>query len=175
MYSATLTIVCSKIAHNQPQSDLSSNFIYHIGTQRMGRAINPCTQCALCTHCLPTIAPLSICFTELIESAMYLYRATQDPYFLEVGRDMLESIEHSARTPCGYATVSSTTILFFTFTCPLAPRWRIGPLNCVPLISVCSSQIEYKLSCGRYKGLLIESVLIMSSRFLSHTLINYQA
>ena len=44
--------------------------------------------------------------TELIESAMYLYRATKDPYFLEVGRDMLESIEASARTPCGYATVS---------------------------------------------------------------------
>lgn len=43
---------------------------------------------------------------ELIESAMYLYRATKDPYFLEVGRDMLESIETSARTPCGYATVS---------------------------------------------------------------------
>lgn len=47
-------------------------------------------------------------FSELIESAMYLYRATKDPYFLEVGRDMLESIEHSARTPCGYATVSQT-------------------------------------------------------------------
>lgn len=44
--------------------------------------------------------------TELIESVMYLYRATKDPYFLEVGRDMLESIEASARTPCGYATVS---------------------------------------------------------------------
>lgn len=42
---------------------------------------------------------------ELIESAMYLYRATEDPYFLEVGRDMLESIESSARTPCGYATI----------------------------------------------------------------------
>lgn len=42
---------------------------------------------------------------ELIESAMYLYRATKDPYFLEVGRDMLESIETSARTPCGYATI----------------------------------------------------------------------
>ncbi|CAH3046550.1 unnamed protein product [Porites evermanni] len=42
---------------------------------------------------------------ELIESAMYLYRATKDPYFLEVGRDMLHSIESSARTPCGYATI----------------------------------------------------------------------
>jgi len=66
-------------------------------------------------YCLPVIALcsqlMSICFTELIESAMYLYRATQDPYFLEVGRDMLESIEHSARTPCGYATVSPTIVL----------------------------------------------------------------
>jgi len=42
---------------------------------------------------------------ELIESAMYLYRATKDPYFLEVGRDILESIETSAKTPCGYATI----------------------------------------------------------------------
>lgn len=43
---------------------------------------------------------------ELIESVMYLYRATGDPYLLEVGEDMLRSIQHSARTPCGYATVS---------------------------------------------------------------------
>ena len=53
---------------------------------------------------------------ELIESAMYLYRATKDPYFLEVGRDMLESIESSARTPCGYATVSTVfkyTVMHF--------------------------------------------------------------
>jgi len=42
---------------------------------------------------------------ELIESVMYLYRATGDPYLLEVGKDILRSIQHSARTPCGYATV----------------------------------------------------------------------
>lgn len=44
--------------------------------------------------------------SELIESAMYLYQATKDSYFLEIGRDVLESIENSAKTPCGYATVS---------------------------------------------------------------------
>lgn len=44
---------------------------------------------------------------ELIESVMYLYRATGDPYLLEVGEDMLRSIQHSSKTPCGYATVSS--------------------------------------------------------------------
>ena len=42
---------------------------------------------------------------ELVEAAMYLYRATKDPYLLEIGVDMMESIEHSTRTKCGYATV----------------------------------------------------------------------
>lgn len=37
---------------------------------------------------------------------MYLYRATEDPYLLHVGEDILKSIQHSARTSCGYATVS---------------------------------------------------------------------
>lgn len=42
---------------------------------------------------------------ELIESVMYLYRATGDPFLLEVGDNILESIEHSAKTACGYATI----------------------------------------------------------------------
>ncbi|XP_044728045.1 ER degradation-enhancing alpha-mannosidase-like protein 2 [Chrysoperla carnea] len=42
---------------------------------------------------------------ELIESVMYLYRATGNPYLLEVGVDILRSIQHSSRTPCGYATI----------------------------------------------------------------------
>lgn len=43
---------------------------------------------------------------ELVESAMLLYRATKDPFMLEIGEDMLKSIKHSAKTDCGYATVS---------------------------------------------------------------------
>ena len=42
---------------------------------------------------------------ELVESAMYLYRATKDPFLINLGEDMLESIEFSAKTVCGYATV----------------------------------------------------------------------
>lgn len=42
---------------------------------------------------------------ELIESVMYLYRSTGDPYLIQVGVDILRSIQHSARTPCGFATV----------------------------------------------------------------------
>ncbi|XP_032230548.1 ER degradation-enhancing alpha-mannosidase-like protein 2 [Nematostella vectensis] len=44
---------------------------------------------------------------ELIESAVYLYRATKDPFFLEMGRDIVESIEASAKTLCGYATIKN--------------------------------------------------------------------
>lgn len=43
--------------------------------------------------------------TEFIESVMYLYQATKDPHFLQIGVDVLTSIEYSARTECGYATV----------------------------------------------------------------------
>ncbi|KAG1678328.1 ER degradation-enhancing alpha-mannosidase-like protein 2 [Nymphon striatum] len=42
---------------------------------------------------------------ELVESAFYLHRATKDPFFLQIGMDIVESIEHSAKTPCGYATI----------------------------------------------------------------------
>lgn len=45
---------------------------------------------------------------ELAESVMYLSRATGDPYLLEVGVDILRSIQHSARTSCGYATIKDT-------------------------------------------------------------------
>lgn len=38
---------------------------------------------------------------------MYLYRATSDPFYLEVGEDMLRSIQHSAKTECGYATIKN--------------------------------------------------------------------
>lgn len=43
---------------------------------------------------------------ELAESAMYLYRTTKNKFLLEVGENMIRSIQYSAKTPCGYATVS---------------------------------------------------------------------
>ncbi|XP_071814520.1 ER degradation-enhancing alpha-mannosidase-like protein 2 [Apostichopus japonicus] len=45
---------------------------------------------------------------ELIESVMYLYQATRDPFLLEVGRDIMTSIQVSARTPCGYASMKDS-------------------------------------------------------------------
>jgi len=44
---------------------------------------------------------------ELIESIMQLYRATGDPWLVDAGADILKSIQHSAYTPCGYATVKN--------------------------------------------------------------------
>ncbi|XP_040567806.1 ER degradation-enhancing alpha-mannosidase-like protein 2 [Lepeophtheirus salmonis] len=42
---------------------------------------------------------------ELIESLVYLYQTTKDPYLLEMGEMVLSTIKHSAKTTCGYATV----------------------------------------------------------------------
>ncbi|XP_063065223.1 ER degradation-enhancing alpha-mannosidase-like protein 2 [Engraulis encrasicolus] len=42
---------------------------------------------------------------ELIESAMYLYKATGDPIFQQLGRDAVESIEKISRVKCGFASV----------------------------------------------------------------------
>uniref|UniRef100_A0A336LII2 alpha-1,2-Mannosidase n=1 Tax=Culicoides sonorensis TaxID=179676 RepID=A0A336LII2_CULSO len=44
---------------------------------------------------------------EHIESAMILYRATGDPFLLEVGEDALRSFQYSAKTECGYATIKN--------------------------------------------------------------------
>jgi len=45
---------------------------------------------------------------ELIESLMFLYRATSDKSLLAIGEDILRVIQHSTKTPCGYATVKDT-------------------------------------------------------------------
>lgn len=42
---------------------------------------------------------------EFLESTYFLYRATGDPYYLEVGRSVLQSLQKYARVPCGYAAV----------------------------------------------------------------------
>lgn len=44
---------------------------------------------------------------EHAESAFYLWRATSDPFYLMAGEDMLRSIQYSAKTPCGYATINN--------------------------------------------------------------------
>lgn len=44
---------------------------------------------------------------EMVESLMYLYRATRDETWLELGAEMIDAIEASARTKCGYATINN--------------------------------------------------------------------
>lgn len=55
-----------------------------------------------------------MCCTELIESAMYLYKATGDPTFMQLGRDAVESIDKISRVNCGFATVSVSELHFKT-------------------------------------------------------------
>jgi mannosidase alpha-like ER degradation enhancer 3 len=42
---------------------------------------------------------------EFVESTYLLYKATNDPYYLEVGRTVLRSLQTYARVPCGFAAV----------------------------------------------------------------------
>ncbi|XP_066261807.1 ER degradation-enhancing alpha-mannosidase-like protein 3 isoform X2 [Euwallacea similis] len=43
---------------------------------------------------------------EFLESTYFLYSATGDPYYLEVGKNVLKSLQKYARVPCGYAAVN---------------------------------------------------------------------
>nr|XP_043633628.1 alpha-mannosidase I MNS4 isoform X1 [Erigeron canadensis] len=43
---------------------------------------------------------------ELIESTYWLYKATRDPRYLDVGRDIVSSLQYGARCTCGYCHIS---------------------------------------------------------------------
>ncbi|RAL38801.1 hypothetical protein DM860_013482 [Cuscuta australis] len=43
---------------------------------------------------------------ELIESTYWLFKATRDPRYLDVGRDILTSLQYGARCTCGYCHIS---------------------------------------------------------------------
>ncbi|XP_075228835.1 ER degradation enhancer, mannosidase alpha-like 2 isoform X2 [Lycorma delicatula] len=42
---------------------------------------------------------------EFLESTYFLHRATGDPHYLHVGKNVLKSLQKYARVPCGYAAV----------------------------------------------------------------------
>jgi hypothetical protein len=48
---------------------------------------------------------------EIVESTYYLFRATNDPTYLEMGRKIFENIETTARVPGGYASIKGGVCL----------------------------------------------------------------
>lgn len=44
---------------------------------------------------------------EFIESIYYVYRATKDPWLLQLAADITEAIDFSCRTSCGFATIEN--------------------------------------------------------------------
>ncbi|KAJ2746487.1 hypothetical protein GGI20_001330 [Coemansia sp. BCRC 34301] len=48
---------------------------------------------------------------EFVESTYFLYRATRDPFYLDVGEMVLEDINELQRTTCGYASRHSVLTL----------------------------------------------------------------
>ena len=45
---------------------------------------------------------------EFAESTYLLYKATHDPYYLQVGKNIIDSIEKYTRVPCGYAGIKGS-------------------------------------------------------------------
>lgn len=46
---------------------------------------------------------------EFIESTYFLYKATGDPYYLDVGKSIMDSLERYARVRCGFAALKDVT------------------------------------------------------------------
>lgn len=46
---------------------------------------------------------------EFVESTYFLYKATGDPYYLEVGKVVIDNLETHARVPCGFAALKDVT------------------------------------------------------------------
>ncbi|CAD6188692.1 unnamed protein product [Caenorhabditis auriculariae] len=42
---------------------------------------------------------------EFVESTYFLYRATRDPHYLEVAKQVMDSINEYVRVPCGFASI----------------------------------------------------------------------
>lgn len=45
---------------------------------------------------------------EFIESTYFLYSATKDPLYLDVGEQLVQSLETYSRVECGYAALKDT-------------------------------------------------------------------
>lgn len=43
---------------------------------------------------------------EFLESTYYLYRATKDDFYLDIGKKMIDQLEKFSRVPCGYAAIA---------------------------------------------------------------------
>lgn len=42
---------------------------------------------------------------EFIESTYFLYQATNDPYYLDIGKTVIDNLNKYTRVPCGFATI----------------------------------------------------------------------
>ena len=48
---------------------------------------------------------------EFAESTYFLFQATKDPHYLNVGKHIIETLENHARVPCGFAAVKDVRTL----------------------------------------------------------------
>ena len=67
---------------------------------------------------------------ELAESAMYLHQATSDPAYLELGKQIVTSLQQLTRVPCGFASMENvvtkelTDIMDSFFLAETCKSWK---------------------------------------------------
>ena len=66
------------------------------------------------TQCLSASTSTSLLLTVLhsihtMSHILYCVQATGDPYYLEVGKSVLENLDRLARVPCGFAAIKDLT------------------------------------------------------------------
>ena len=47
---------------------------------------------------------------EFVESTYFIYKATGDPYYLEVGKTIIDNLNQHARVECGFAAIKDVTM-----------------------------------------------------------------
>ena len=73
---------------------------------------------------------------EFAESTYFLYKATGDPYYLDIGKSIIGSLEGYARVPCGFAAVKDVR------TKHHEDRFATEGLLCLLAVTIYANAIE---------------------------------
>ena len=93
---------------------------------------------------------------EFIESTYFLYRATLDPYYLQVGEKVLRSLQKHARVTCGYASIKVLLNITNCYLCYctgyfFSYPWQIYDFTTMQPFSrmsaLCKKKTEWTPSC----------------------------
>ena len=98
---------------------------------------------------------------ELAESAMYLHQATSDPAYLELGKQIVTSLQQLTRVPCGFASMEN--VVTKELTDIMDSFFLAETIKCAPRAPGRGSR--FSLACSfRYLFLLFDASLAPEKR-----------